>query len=1195
MKALAFTFDAVFALMIAAAVIPILVVLTADTSSQQISQALALQAEDAMDVVSQLKVRDVAKEPVISDLYMAGYLDDENLNMTLLEFVSELWASNSTLNNTVAQNITQQIFGKILPQALKWSFSIDNEKIVNASGNFTSAATAGRRVVSGFRKGAPSTGYVSSAFLTRIGGKKQSSYYFFGGFVGQGNITVTITDITQNANVSEIYLEMNAGDNATLALNNTVCTTLNVTTGNLSVNNWSITSQSCLSNIMPGQENNITINFSSANLTNHYIGGGYVRITYSTTDLLETENNTIRYRFPGINGLVNLYDSFYVPGNITAMNANITLQSGQNYTTMLLIGNVTVLNHTGTGQEASINISNSTFAQLFAEKNITFLDMSSVTVPLRMYIAANITGGTLNGTADIILITDTSGSMAWRLDQGGYGTVINNCSDPAIYNSTTARISLAKCLDKSFINAILGGNASACGAGTPVIGNRVGLVSFSSSADNWESLTTNISYLESAINAYTASGVTCISCAINRAYNILALQSESYTKRNKYIIVMTDGQANIRSTPICYDMNDVDLSIAVGESGATLLRTPPWLAANSVNDALNKVSMLNSTFGRAVADGGEIYSWSGSSWILEQDTGSNNVLGVDILNATLGFAVGQSAKIWRWNGATWTEVNDFGSFNFRSIGFANTTLAFAVGDNGNIYTWSGASWSFFQTVGGGSINLYGIDAVPNLAYAAGTSGKIYRWTGSTFSEVTDTGGNTHYDVSILNSTRVFTASSDGRVYTWNGASWTNAALSSNAVRGMHVVNTTLAYAVGDMRGDVYEWNGISWQRTYSAFYYQGTSTTGISCSDDDSCSLPVNESYPSLNANWSTMRAMISLTNLTVDSVGFGPIGSCRLGNETVREIAKTGNGTAYTSANATELQTIYCQIADSILTKSTQTQQLIIEGALEPSKLSPASVITFDYTPATPAAGYQEITVGTETSAFAGCEGSFFIAPGVKVVDALRTSYSGSYWTKTVSVQNAQTGGFVTVYNLSLHNNVYTNLGDPYRVYLPASLLAANATNTVKNELGLNSSYSDTTCSQYDRVIYKARLRASVPIGAVFPEISGGVFRIYYDTGHDGTQDGYTDVTVGATLPNFDPTTKTVDQLDVENDALHDALMRLLDALNLVITQANSGRSGEATNPIDIKLDEVDIEATGTAGVPFAWGPLDVTLEVGI
>ncbi|MFH1200423.1 MAG: vWA domain-containing protein, partial [Candidatus Micrarchaeota archaeon] len=1129
----------------------------------------------------------------------------------LLDVLGSYWAQDNAGNLSTARNISREILAPFFPPALNWSFTISNDTIYNSSGlGGAIAAAVSRRAASGFSKNQPSTGYISRAFLENAVGNRLSKYFFFGGFVGQGNVTASIYGIPDDANVSEIYIELNAGENFSLYVNGIICnSSMIVTSGNFTVNNWTTASPFCLINVHGGMANNFTLNFTGGNLTNEYIGGGYLRVTYNTSDLLQDDGGLFYYRFPGINGLINLYDSIYVPGNITAINANVTFFTDTNYTTRLAIGNTTIINHTGVNSTVTVSVNNTQFTQLFAADNITFINLSGVTTPLRMFVEANITGGLLNGTVDIVLITDTSGSMAWRMDSDsttGSLADITNCSDPNIYQPNARRISLARCLDKWFANALLGGNESECTIGVPTPGNRVALVDYSTSVKTWTALSIDLPYLTSVINAYQPTSSTCIACAINKAYEILASQSNA--NRSKYIVVMTDGQANVRATPVCnYDMNDVDdLGIAVGESGGTHTRTPPWQYANlgGAADAFNRVSVLNSSIARAAADGGEIYRWNGTDWLLETDTGSNNVYGIDVYNETFGFAVGASAKIWRWNGAAWSETYDAGSFNFRGVKILNRTWAYAVGDGGLVYYWNGASWALHQDVTTSSVNLYAVDGLNAtqggpLAFAVGTSGKIYLWTGGTWAENTDTGSNIHYDVSILNATKAFTASNDGRVYEWNGAAWTSTLLSTASLNGVHAYNATLAYAVGYTYGnnlnDVYEWNGAAWARTYSDFYYAGNLTTGRSCNDDDDCLLGIDESYPALNANYSAYRAFRDLTNMTVDSVGFATA-ACPMGNDTVTEIARAGNGSSYSSSNATELRDIYCQMANNILTRTTPTQQVVSQGNLSASMLSPESYIEFRYTPAVEPSGYQEITINAETDRFAGCDGSFFIPPGITVTNALRTSYSGYYWTKSMSLANL-TSAYQTVFNLSRYNSTYTYLGDPYQVYLPATLLQANDTYTVNNTLGLNSSYSSPNCSAYDRVIYSARLRGYAPYGDVFNETQGRNVTVYYDSNHDGTADGFVYVAYGTGLANYNATPVTVDQLSVippYGNSLDAAFLSLLDQINYVIVPSNSGRSGENTNPIDIILSSnVRVETDSLAFVPFIWGPVEMGVSV--
>ncbi len=1207
-KSIVFTLDASFALLLVLAVVPALLLLVAQpVPTHRFAEYLHALAEDTVDVLALTRVSDVRNEPVVQDLFAQGMLDDSDLNRSLLDVAGLYWSANNSGNWTAAGNLSQQLLSPFLPQPLKWEFQVGGDVLYNSTNRTNSSiwvSSVSRRAASGFSKSAPTTGYVARAFLENVVGTDVSSYFFFGGFVGQGNLTATLYDIPLDANLSKLYLEMKAGTGFNFYVNNVFCQSMSVTPGNFSVDNWTITDSLCLNAVLPGAINNFSLNFSSSNFSDQFVGGGYLKAVYSTQQLVSGGNGLAYYRFPGIQGLVNLYDSFYVPGNITAMSANLTFYTNSNYSTLLWIGNTTVLNHTGTNQTITAFISDADFQANFSANNVTYAMLSNSSIPLRMLTSANISGGLINGTVDIVLITDTSGSMSWRLNQDGVGgNSITNCSDPNLYLSTTSRISLARCLDKDFVNAILGGNASSCSSGQPVEGNRVALVDFGASEKNWTALTDDIGYLTGVIDSYTATGGTCISCGINRAYQIF--NSFSNANRSKYIVVMTDGVANYRTTPECYDLNDVGLVFAVGESGAHVQRTPPWFdpSGGGASDAFNRISALNSSVARAGADGGEIYRWNGTAWLLETDTGSSNVYGIDVWNETLGFAVGASAKIWRWNGASWSETNDFGSFNFWSVAVLNSSWAFAVGDAGRIYYWNGAAWNSFTTVGGGSYNLYGVDGLNAsqggpLAYAAGASGKIYVWAGGSWSEATDTGSNTHYDVSALNNSLTFTASSNGRVYQGNASSWSSTVLtpsSSYPLKGVHAVNGTLAYAVGDPRGDVYEWNGATWSRTYSRFYYEGNSTTGLYCSDNDSCSLDITQSYPALNANYSTARVFSAFNNLTVDSVGFGPIATCQLGNDTVTEIARTGNGSSYSSANATELKDIYCQIAQNILTKQTETQQVVPQGSFVNAILDPSSFIRFVYTPDVAPPGYQEITLNAETTTFPLCEGGFFLSPGMTLTDARLTSYSGFYWTKGGYVRNSLTGGTnQSVFNLSVYGPNYSTLGDPYSVYLPVSLLSLNETNYVVDELGLNRSYSSPNCSSSNRVIYTLRLRAYAPLQGVFQQLNGSNVTVYFDRDHDGIADEFVYVSVGAGLPNFNATPILVSDLNPANNALHDALLRLLDQINFVVTAGNSGRSGGQTNPVDVLLSgNVKIETDVLTFIPYVWGPVDMNVVV--
>ena len=156
------------------------------------------------------------------------------------------------------------------------------------------------------------------------------------------------------------------------------------------------------------------------------------------------------------------------------------------------------------------------------------------------------------------------------------------------------------------------------------------------------------------------------------------------------------------------------------------------------------------------------------------------------------------------------------------------------------------------------------------------------------------------------------------------------------------------------------------------------------------------------------------------------------------------------------------------------------------------------------------------------------------------------------------------------------------------------NKTNQINISLAANATSVSNECSASNKLLYSVRLRASVPYGDIFEKASGGVYRIYFDKDFDGVQDGSFDITLAQDLPGFNSTVRDVNGLDDEN-AVEDALQRLLDNLNFVVTESNAGPSGSATNPIELELRDITIDSRSLVGVPFTWGPAEVRMEMGI
>lgn len=149
-----------------------------------------------------------------------------------------------------------------------------------------------------------------------------------------------------------------------------------------------------------------------------------------------------------------------------------------------------------------------------------------------MVVEGNVFETTEFGQSDIVVITDRSGSMNRNFPYTAYG-VHRDCDDPDLLELSSSRISVAKCIQKEFVNDVV--NAS-----NPDL--RIGLVTYAASASTLQTLTNDNDTLINRIDTISATGSTCISCAIRVA--VQDLLDDGNPASPWSIILMTDGAAN---------------------------------------------------------------------------------------------------------------------------------------------------------------------------------------------------------------------------------------------------------------------------------------------------------------------------------------------------------------------------------------------------------------------------------------------------------------------------------------------------------------------------------------------------------------------------------------------------------------------------------------------------------------------------
>ena len=462
---------------------------------------------DLVASLSALKIGEIDNS-YASSLISNGVISDEN--KSVLETIAEFYVTNKT----AARELSVSIFNDINTSD-NIGIWFGNELI--ASKNTTSFSDAEkviveRQVISGIQEGDSVTAFSGRAFLS---GGERSEFFYFGGYVGEGNLSALIE---YDGNITSAEIEIAIVEDFELYVNGDYEGLFSGSGSQFSPISHSIniSNFSTGSNVIELKADNLSLN----------TGGGFIRITYNP-EISYTQSK--RYYFPGIEGVINFYGSFYVPNQLKSM--DIHLRYFSNLTTFLNIGNVTV--YSGSSEnETNITLDNTTLASLLDYDSLT-----GETIPLRFGVedADFVINTTLQ--ADVFSVTDISGSML-QCNGGGFWCCLfsgDSCSSPATCSACSGtfedKLTPAKNANEAFINALL-----------DVDDDQVGLVAYSTSASEFHELSRDNASLQAEVDSWDAGGSTCICCGINTAVSDLVANSSSGNYRS--IVVMSDGDAN---------------------------------------------------------------------------------------------------------------------------------------------------------------------------------------------------------------------------------------------------------------------------------------------------------------------------------------------------------------------------------------------------------------------------------------------------------------------------------------------------------------------------------------------------------------------------------------------------------------------------------------------------------------------------
>tara|TARA_Y100000310_G_scaffold345658_1_gene467823 strand:- start:455 stop:3010 length:2556 start_codon:yes stop_codon:yes gene_type:complete len=519
-----FSLDALIALSIV-----ILILIIAIPYSNQLKISTDIHY-DLISTLSTLKVGEI-NNSYVQSLISSNVIT--NLNNSILEQIAELSVTNITIAKALADSVFEELDSN---QNIGIWFGSD----LIASKNSTSFQEANnietaRQTLSGIQQGDSVTGFSARAFLSS---SSQRKYFYFGGYLGDGNITIPVE---YYGNITSAEIELTTNSDFDLSVNGVPQGSFTKSSDEFTPVNYSIP-------ITDFNSGNNTLLFTGSGL---HIAGGFIKITYQAETLYQQPK---KYLFPGISGLINIYDSFYVPGSLKSL--SISLHLDTNFTTFLSIGNTTVFNSTSNGEE-TITITNSTLAAL-----LDYQDLSQKTIPIRIGLENASYSLLQNTSSDIFSVTDLSGSMtSCGLYEEPYtchyscwpgGSQSCSVNDPEDCQSNVCsgncwftwghyldcqatKLELAKQANNVFIDALL--NYSL---------NSVGLAGYQSTASDtdFHNLSKNSVSLKAKVDDWNAAGSTCICCGINKAASALATNSTPGSLRA--IVVMSDGEANVQ-------------------------------------------------------------------------------------------------------------------------------------------------------------------------------------------------------------------------------------------------------------------------------------------------------------------------------------------------------------------------------------------------------------------------------------------------------------------------------------------------------------------------------------------------------------------------------------------------------------------------------------------------------------------------
>ncbi|MFH1134367.1 MAG: hypothetical protein V1735_07830 [Nanoarchaeota archaeon] len=466
-------------------------------------------SQDTTDFLGELKVGDL---PPDLQAYLRNASDTTDPELSVLEQIAFYHVKNEP---AMARNLSRGILRRLVPQQFGYSIIVGGDEVYRSGLQVESTLVSSRKMVSGIEKNRPIKGFLSYAYLIGLDVVNIKTYTYFGGFIGQGNVTVPM-ELPPYLNVTGILIEGVFSRNFSLLINGmdagdylTSGPGLTATVISLDPSNFSL--------LYPGAANNFSFRFD--HLPDEelgYIGGGFISVSSNVStnesaihgqgfkQFTRIDNTTVitTTHFPQIEGFPNVYSSQFLPPELNNITGRLHYFADwgelENASLRFTMGNLTIYEDRNLTGDEEIALDASDFAGVLASLNRTI----GQTVPYRFGLTSlNISGNETHAS----LITDLSGSMSNAMNGGG--GIPRECNDTLLFDPGTRRLSVAKCLDKEFVSTFL----------PPGTKNLISLVAYEAAVWDYLPLTQDKPLLNATIDDYTYLGTTCISCGVRQS------------------------------------------------------------------------------------------------------------------------------------------------------------------------------------------------------------------------------------------------------------------------------------------------------------------------------------------------------------------------------------------------------------------------------------------------------------------------------------------------------------------------------------------------------------------------------------------------------------------------------------------------------------------------------------------------------